>query len=486
MRKTLIVVALLFFSAPLFSQKIFSEGDFDYNKTFAPYEVSLVDGISSNDFLLLGEYQKGVFRFSRFDEYFIDKWSQVLDFGKEGGFPALIKLNDEALVFRYWTNDGKATVEIRGFNIETGELVRTASKVIFESSEKDADIQLKFSESRSHFLVYSFNPEQSADIIFDVYSTTVLDKIRSHNLHLDVARGKNLKPYLNDSGEVFVAVGDPGSYTIDAYYLKQNTSAVKLSSNFSFKRPADSFSAMRILKQSESTYMVVTAANIEGELVGINVSSYNVVLKSHLTSNTFDIDQSFISETYQGSVFTSENQKKKYISTPDKLINTDLQEIIKDTNGNFTLIFEMQELPSTYHELEKGLNFGMKWKDPEEFYYNSEDILLVNIGSEGMINWKKAIQKTQSSMGHGLTLSYLANLKKDNELQLVMKESAKGSSLFYFNIDLENGNTISRQGFIDDKIDINKNYCAWLSDNVLLLCGYKPGSTKRKYYFVEF
>ena len=486
MNKALLFFVLFLCSIPLFSQKIFSEGEFDYKKPFAPYEISLVKGISSNEFLLLGEYQKGVFKLSRFDEYFIDKWSQSIEFGKEGSFPALIKLGNEAIVFRFWINGNKATVEIRVFNIETGALSRTTSKVIFESSEKDANIQLKFSESKSHFLIYSFNPDQSSDIIFDIYSTATVDKIGSHKLHLEVASGKNLAPYLNDSGDVFVAVGDAGSFTMDTYYLKQNSSNVKLNSNFSFKRPADRFSSMRVLKQSESTYMVIAIANIEKELVGINASSYNVVLKSHLTSNTFNIDQDFISEAYQESIFTSENQKKKYISTPDKLINTDLQEIIGDANGNFTLIFEKQELPSTFHELEKGLNFGMKWKEPEEIYYNSEDIILINIDAEGTINWKKAIQKTQSSMGHGLTLSYLANPKSDNELQMVMKESAKGSSLFYFNIDLENGNTISSQGFIDDKIEINKNYCAWLSEKVLLLCGNKPGSTKRKYYFVEF
>ena len=79
----LILIPLLLLSIVFcHAQNIFSESQFENKKPFAPYEISNMIGLDDQEFILLLELGKGRFKLVRYDEYFLDRWSKLIDYKK--------------------------------------------------------------------------------------------------------------------------------------------------------------------------------------------------------------------------------------------------------------------------------------------------------------------------------------------------------------------------------------------------------------------
>jgi len=468
-------------------QNIFSESQYDSKKPFAPYEISNMVGLNDQEFILLLEEGKGKFRLVRYDEYFLDRWSKILDYNREGSFPKLIKLGDDVAVFRFWTMRNSAFAEIRIYDVLSGELISEKREKILEVSSDPKNIKIEFSSDFSEFLLYNFQTEDGDFELFDVYDTREIKKLHSYQIESYLTMNKTKGVFVNGNGDTFIALGDPGTFTIDTYFFSGNAPSqpVRLSTSFTFSRPANTFSRILICKQSESAFFVTTAANVDKDLVGVNVTSFNVVLKSVLFSNSYDLDQEFIQSLYEMGLTTTEDQKKRFLKLPDQLTNFDLQEILIDTEGNITAIFEKQDIVSTFHDPAAALNMTLKWQEIDDQVFFSEDILLLNFNSTGEILWNTVIQKSQSEKGSGLGMSYVSDLK-DMELKLLLQQRGNGNSFYYYKINTVDGELISEKSFLDKKITYNKNYSGWVDGKTLLLCTFSPGSNNRTFYLVEF
>lgn len=467
-------------------QNIFSQSELDYKKPFAPYELQNIIGLDDQETIILMEDGKGKFRLARYDKYFFDQWSVLIDYEREGSFPKLFRLGNEAIVFRFWTHKDQAFAEAHIYNAATGALINHIKKNIIENSSYAGNATIAFSEDRSQFVVYNYQSEDGAQELFDLYDTKTLELKKTYHTNSGKTLNKTKNVFIGDDGSLFIALADAGTFMLETYFFnRQSLEPVVLSSGFSFQRPAGKIPALQILKQSESAFWVMVPAYIENELVGMNISSFNVVLKTVLYSNSFDVDQNFIKSAYAQSLFTSERQRKKHIATPGSLENFMLQDVFSDSRGGITCIFESQEWPSAYHDPSLAMNKPLKWKQPDDVYYFNEDLMFVNFSAAGDISWKKVIQKTQYGHQHGLGLSYVARVFND-ELKIAMRESAKGNSLYTCTIDLLNGGVVGINSFFDKKMDINKNYSGWIDEKTLLLCAFPEGSKRRSLYLVEF
>lgn len=474
---------LAFYNAT--AQNIFSQTDIEYKKLFAPYETQNLISLDDQEMILLLEAGKGKFRLVRYDKYFFDKWNVFLDFKKEGGFPQLFQIGDGAVIFRCWTEKHRVVAEVRIYDIASGTLKSQHKKTIVENNANTTLARVTFSEDHRQFVLHNFLSADGSRSQFDVFELDSLNLKASYALESNKTRETTAAVFLADH-ELFVALADAGSFTLDTYFFsKTAVEPVSLSSSYSFRRPVENIPAVKVQKQSESTFLVVVPACIENELLGINISSFNVVLKSVIYSKSFDLDEEFIKNSYSQSIFTSENQRKKHVTRPGNLEGFHLQEVIIDTQGGITCIFEDQEWKSRFHENSMSTNQLLKWKQPEDLYYFNEDLMFINFTTSGEMSWKKVIQKTQYSKAMGHTLSYLSEVEND-ELKLVMQENAKGNSVYTCTIDLLNGGVVNVKSFFDKKLEINKNYSGWINDNTLLICAYPEVSKKRSLYLVEF
>ncbi|GEM_PF-2492424 len=482
------LLAGIFFSPiKVWSQLVISESDYQYKRDFAPYEVSNIVGLPDQQMIFLLEDGKRRFRLIRYDEYFFEKWSTSIEYKRGGSFPKLLLKEDKAIIFRFWAHEKEAFAEVRTYSIHSGQLISEVKETILKSSFELSDIKIKFSEDLDKFVIYNYWSDDSQQDLFEVYDSNELQKRYTYQINVPETLNKKKTVYLNSDGELFVAVADEGTFNIDGYFFDPDNSdqPIVLNSSFTFQRPANTIQQMFVVKQSISTYSVILAANIDEEMVGMNITSFNVVLNSVLFSNSYDLDEEFILETYFDKIITTENQRSRFLEAPEDLSNFYMTEIYLNSEGEMVCMIENQEFRSEYHELSKGMNKPLKWKETEDVYYECEDIILVNLSSVGEIIWNKVIHKTQSEKGKGLGLSYFSKMYGDT-LRLVTQEEARGDSFYRFDINTSTGELINRYSFIDKNLMYNKNYSGWIDERTLVICGYPANTKSRAFYLVEF
>ena len=184
----------------------------------------------------------------------------------------------------------------------------------------------------------------------------------------------------------------------------------------------------------------------------------------------------------------SEKQESKARKKDEKgkdveLMDYDLDKIIIKEDGGCILIGEQ------YKVVSRTVSNGKSTYTTTTYYYN--DIIVVNISSEGRIEWAKKIPKRQSSADGGVYLSYGLAVTKD-KIRIIFNDDAKnidpkrqGDWEKYYKGD-KNGivtlATIRMDGAItreklfdisDAEVVIKPTVCKQYSDEEIILFGEK-------------
>ncbi len=488
MKHFFIFLPVIFFGWKLQAQHIFSSHELDYTRPFAPYEIQNVIALDHQETVMLLEEGKGKFRLARYDNYFFDKWRAIIDYNQEGSFPKLIHFPDagQVGVFRYWTWKDYGYADVIVYDIATGQKVDLVEKTLFENYRRARQTAIRFSEDFSRFVLYAYPESEEQNVEFYLYDLKTLELQKVWYITGDKVAGKSMAVYINGEASLCLALADSNTGEVELYYFaEEGVSPIGLSAKIIPPQESIADWQLKILKQSETSFLVFAAAYQDEELKKVSVTSFNVVLKSVLYSNTLEVDRELIKDFYAEALFTSQNQGRKNTMTPQSLKDFLLQQLVSDGEGGVTAIFERQQQASIFHAPSQAMNLSLKWGELQDANYAADDLLLLNFSASGVKQWAKAIHKTQQSHQHGLGLSYVAEVF-DDELKIAMQESSKGHSIYTFTIDLHNGGVVDFHHFFEKKIHINKNYSRWLDKKTLLVCAYPPGSMKRKLYLVEF
>jgi len=484
--KILLSTLLLSISINTFGQNIFSETELDYKKPFAPYELKWTIGLPDQNAIVLRDDGNGQFTLIRYDKYFFDKWSTIIDYGQVGNYPQLYQKGDSAMIVRFWRDKEAAFIDIKYYDIETGNLRKSESRKIVEYPRNASTPRLALSEDRSKFMIYDYLSADARNDIFEVFDAVTLQSLKKFSLSADLTNNKPKTVYLAGNGDAFVVLGNPVTFSVQAYFQpvdKPELSAME--STFTLKRPADTFKDIRITRQGPTTFFVTCPAYIDNELVGLNVSGFNVVLKTILFSETYNLDRPFLDSVYANSIYTTQDQRNKYLEKPENFEEFYLQRCMTDNQANVIAIFERLTEPQWYHHTFNNDETSLKWREGPERYYDAEDLLMITFSPGGKIKWKQLLQKFQESKVDQHNLSVVPLIKGDT-LQFVTSESSGGPSFYKYDFSTLTGEMLSKKTFFDKNYEYIKNYTAWLNPGTLMICAYKFESRNRDLFLVEF
>lgn len=480
----LAVTLFTFFHAS--AQNIFSNTELDYNQAFAPFELNWTVALPNQGSIILREDGDGTFTLIRYDEYFFDKWSSKIDYGKTGNHPQLYRHGDQVFLLRFWIDKNEAFIDIKYFDIETGKITKSESRKLLAFPKNTLIPKLTLSPDRSKILVYNFLSGDELNDMFEVYELESMDLLKRFSIEKEISGGKTKSVHLSDNGDVFFVLGNTETYTLEAYFQSIESNELSSSaSSFTFDRPATSFKDIAINKQSNTSYFVTCPGYIDDELIGVNVSGFNVVLNNVLFTRTYNFDKAFSDALYQNAVYTTKDQRNKYLEQPENFDHFYLQKCMVNSRADVVCFIEYQDEPSVFHDTFNNNETPLKWRNDHDRYYDAEDLIVLSFSAKGDLQWKKLVQKFQESDGNRLNLSIIPQMDEDT-LKFITQESSKGPSFYYFEINSVTGELISEKPFFDKNYYYNKNYCGWLDSKTFLLCAFKEGGRNKNLYLVEF
>ncbi len=486
------VIAVLFPMSCL-GQHIFSEKSLEYKKTFLPYDVSYTFALEDKEFVMLSESRKNVMKLGRYDQYFFEKWEKELEFNPKESVPQIYLHGDSVITYCFTVNSDKNQIllSFRYFDLETGE-EKTGTNYSFSMiSDKDFFPRLSFSEDNSRFVVYNYpvTHENKPKITFQLFEVGNTSPIKQYFMDPEIiSLPKTSSVHLDNAGNILLVSVDATNFKLEGHYwgIKTNGSRM-ITSNFFFERPVENIGEIGIIQQSESSYFVTFTALIDEELIGFNVTGFNVILKSVMFAYNQDLRKDEIQTVYENYYVANPNQRKKLLEIPEVLENYRLTTHFVNSENDILLCFEELEIPSFFQQNHVSENRDWKYKSDEDKFYFGGDLLLYNFTERGELKWRKTIQKAQYSQANALGLSILPKMKNDT-LSFLIFDSSKGGNFHILDLDALDGSMIESMNLLpDQKFEFAKKYSCWLSDNSVILCGIAPGNIyKRTLMLVEF
>lgn len=490
-----ITIPLIFLFLPIlcFGQNIFSEMELTYKKKFLPYDIPYTFALKDKQFIMLSELKKNSMKLAKYDQYFFEAWEKEIEFSEEESAPQAFLREDTLFTYSITTISEKKQVRfsVRNFDTNTGNEFQ-ATNYVFGLIEKEGYApQVSFSEDKTKFLIYNNLVQKEGQNkvefqVFDIGNETALFHYYLDPEQLSPARA--CSAHLSNDGDIFLTSIHSGDYKLNVYFLSpKSNEIIAISNNFFFERPVEKIEEINIVRQSASSYFVSFTAKIEDELIGFNVTAFNVVLKSVMFSHNQNLRKDEIRSLYENYYFTTDQQKKKYLEIPETLENYRLTKSFVNTKNDIILSFEDLEIPVDFYKNAPSENMPWKSKSKEDKFYFGGDILMYCFAATGEIKWKKTIQKTQFSQGSSLGLSYVANMIEDH-LHLLMYESSKGGNFYIMDFDTSDGSLNKTINLLPEKkFEYTKKYSCWLDANAVILCGISPVNiTKRTLMLVEY
>ena len=488
-----ILLIILISPFQCFSQNVFSEKDFEYRKSFLPYDVPYIFALEDKHFVILSEVKKNKMKLGRYDQYFFDQWEKDLEFDEKESAPQTFVKGDSLVVYSLTSVVEKKQVylSIRYFNLKNGEEY-TNTKYIFSVTDMETRAPLiSFSADKSKFVIYNYSVNHEGNDKMEIGIYRLGEKAPMKKMHVPpdlVSPGKSIAAHLSNSGDFFLLTVQASEFKVDAYYWGTNSHGPnRVTNNFFFERPVDGIGEISIVRQSSSSYFVSFTANIEEELIGFNVTGFNVILKTVMFSHNQNLRSEEINSLYKDYYLTGKNQKKKQLEIPEALENYRLVDSYKNTQNDIILLIEQLELPVDYYKNAPSENMPWKHKSKDDEFYFGGDILMYCFSEGGTIKWGKVIQKTQYSQANGLGLSFISRMV-DDQLNLLMYESSKGGNFYILELNTLNGSLNHTLNVLPDrKFEFAKKYSCWLNDHAVILCGIAPANIfKRSLMLVEF
>lgn len=481
-------------------QHIFSEENFDYGKTFLPYDLAYTFPLEDKEFVMLREVKKNNMKLGRYDQYFFEKWEKEIEFNKNESVPQVFIKGDTVVAFSLTIIEGKNQVQItfRYFDILNGSEYSATNYVIKIVGKEGFHPKISFSNDRSKFAIYNYlvNDHDSNKVEFQIFNIGNEKPLKQYYLEPEkLAPPRSNSVHLSDDGDLFLVVAEAGNFKTETYFWSSKSKGVnQVKNNFFFERPVEKIEKINIIRQSSSSYFISFAALIDDELIGFNVTGVNVVLKTVMFSHNQNFRKDEIQSVYENYYVTSRNQKKKHLKVPELLKEFGLIGSFENSENDVILLFENLETPTEFpaspaggHENSVNDNMPWKHKTKEDKFYFGGDILLYCFTENGEIKWKKTIQKTQYSQATALGLSFIPRMNKD-DLKLFMYESSKGGNFYILDINTIDGSLTKTTNLVPGrKFEFTKKYSCWLNDNTVVICGIAPANiNKRTLMLVEF
>lgn len=491
--RIIILLIALFVSISSFSQHIFSEKDFEYKKSFLPYDVPYIFTLEDKHFVLLSEVKKNEMKLGRYDQYFFDQWEINLEFNEGESAPQVYIKGDSIIAFSLTSLPEKKRIQLRFrfFNVKSGKEL-TATNYSFNSMQSEEFAPLiTFSEDKSKFVIYNYlvSHDSKPAVQFQVFR--IGEESPIHTIHVEpqvLSASKAKAAHLSDNGDIFLTCIQASDFKVETFYWPINRQEPsRISNNFFFERPVDRIGDLNIVQQSPSSYFVSFTANIEEELIGFNIAGFNVVLKTVMFSHNQNLRTDEIQSIYENFYVTSKDQKKKQLEIPEILENFQLVNCYVNSQNDIIIVIENLELPVDYYKNKPSQNMPWRHRSKDDKFYMGGDMLFYCFTERGELKWKKAIQKTQFSQANGLGLSFISRMEKNN-LNLLMYESSKGGNFYILELNTVDGTLLNTINLIpDQKFEFTKKYSCWLNDRSVILCAIAPANIfKRSLLLVEF
>ncbi len=487
-----LLILVLFPLIGAHAQHIFSEQKMEYKKPFNEHDLHRCFDVGEEEFVMLMEGKKHIFTLGRYDKYLFSKWEKKLEFLDKESVPQIFLKGDSAIIinYTYSKKEKKASLRTQIFDTKNGE------ELFAQMFDPAIDLDpafvpvLSLSEDKSMLLLYHYATSHEGEprttlTLFRIGNSTPLKDVY---VNPDMfSSSVTTEVHINNQGDILLAVADPVSFKANVFFWGfENTHPIILESNYFFERPPDKIGKIEIQHTGSHEYFLAFSALIEKELIGFTAMLADLETNNISNSKTVNFHQQEISDLYSDYITTSDKQKKKQLKIPSNLEDFTLLTSYSISSGDVILIFEKLETPVLYQQSLSGINLEWYPEIKEDKYYLGEDIALICISPEGIIRWKKVIQKIQYSKENALSLSYLVQMK-DNIMQMLIWDSVKNGKFFLLGINTLDGNEQEKIELIANKsYDYTKNYSCFIDENFILLCGISPGNSQnRKILLIE-
>ena len=492
-RGVIFILILFFFPSSGSGQNIFTEKALEYKNEFLPYDIAYTVPLEDKEFVMLTEQKKNKMKLGRYDQYFFDKWEKEIEFDKAESVPQLFIKGDSIVIFDFTSDSDKNQFRLnfQYFDLKSGKDTLATGYVFDMMENAQFSPKISFSSDRSKFVVYNYivHHEKTRKVEFQIFDLGKKTPLNKHYLDLEKFTSTIAgSVHLSNDGDLFMALVEAENFKTETFFWASNSKEPRhIQNNFFFERPVEKIGNIDIIRQSNSSYIVTFSALIDEELIGFNVTGYNIVLQTVMFSHNQNFGNGEIESLYDKYYVTSDNQRKKYLKIPDVLKEFRLVGSFENTANNIILVIENLEIPTSFHKNSVSDNMSWKYKTKEDKFYFGGDILLYCFTESGEIKWKKAIQKTQFSQANSLGLSYIPRMSQD-VLKLLLYESSKNGNFYLLDINTLDGSLTKTINLLPDKkLEFTKKYSCWLNDNSLVICGVSPTNyKKRTLMLVEF
>jgi len=470
-------------------QSILSEKPAEVNKYFLPYDLSYTLALENKQFIQLTELQSNTMMLGRYQADFSKVWERQIDFDMGESVPEVFFRRDTIFVYSCTTikEKSKFIVTFRYFDLNTGDEIHGDVYAIVFSEKSETWPEITFSKDKKKFIIYNYisihQDEEKAG--FQVFEIGKKDALFQYYLAPEIiSPSKTSSIHLSDQGDVFFVSANIEENSVESYFWNSRNQEVnRLSSSFFFERQIDEIGEIDILRQSVSSYFVSFTSKFENELVGFNVTSLNVILKTVMFSHNQNLASDAIKSAYKNYYRVSENQMP--LEVPQNLQNFRLVKSIINHENDVVLIFENLEIVKDFWKIDNNMIWETKVKKDKKYF--GGDILMFCFSASGDLIWANALQKNQISRGCGSGLSFIERVDNEN-LRLLLQESSDEGGIFILEVNMIDGSlTQVMDLFPGRNLNITRKYSCWLDDNSLLICGIAPTNIyKRSLMLVEF
>jgi len=484
--KCVAIFVLSFISFYCNGQRIISETPPAVNRYFLPYDLSYSIALKDKHFIQLREQKSNIMQLSRYNEKLNDVWQKDISFDMGESVPEIFLKGDTVVLYSHNTvkEKNKFIIAFRYFDLVSGEEIPGNVYPVTFSLRSGIWPSMSLSEDKSKMVIYNFlsdnhNENKACFQVYDIGDESMkfqyfLDKQTLH-------ASKNSSIHLSNFGDIFYISSDAKESMIESYFWRAGKQEVhNLSTPFLFESQVDEIGEINISRQSVSSYFVSFTANYENSLVGFNITSYNVILKTVMFSHSQNLDEA----TIQSSLVNSYDFGSAEMSDlkTKNLQNYRLVKSIVNDEKDVILIFE----DLTPIDNDWKVNNNMVWnpKIKKDKKYLAGGILMFCFSASGEQLWMNAVQKTQLSRASSLGHSFVERIDHEH-LRLLMQESSNGSGIFMLEVNMWDGAISKVVDLLPGKnLNLSKKYSCWIDDKSLLICAVAPSNIHKKSFML--
>jgi hypothetical protein len=390
---------LLTGNTALHAQFVLSEKRLEYKKELPPYDTRKAMAVGEDQFVLLQQTDKYDFSLIRYDKYLYEQWATDLKWEKKWGLPHLLVHGDTAIVTAIRQESKLWKLSLFRYSLANGALLANHLIDIAPADENGLQPEVLFSDDRCRFVIYNtYSTSKTAPAAsFRIYDTATGQLVKVVEYTPEILNSSAAYAvHLDNEANLFVAAADPVSFKMQALYWPAPAREVTvLDNNFFFERPPDRIESMHINRLGASSYFVSISASIADELVGYNVSAYNVVLKNMLFTKDISFGPANIDSLYAGHWTVTDHEQKKSLKIPGSLQNFRLVSNLAVADGRIVLVFEELQRPVCYHR-DAHVSYQTWYaRQSSDKYLYGGDMLMVSYNFSGEVQWQQVLQKSQ-------------------------------------------------------------------------------------------